>query len=231
MPAGISLRPGPRHGQAAEDAEWAERSPVFQWLVRAGFVARAVVYAVIGALTIGVAVGAGSDGVAPNQQGALALIAGSAIGDVALAVAAVGLLFYALWKLTQGAVGRGPEGGGSPKPFDRISNLGGGIVYLGFFLVAVRTLFGTAGKSSSQPRHAAAGVLGWPGGPVLVAVAGVVLMVISAVQVHDAVTGEFTDEVKTGEMGETERRCSEGWARSGSAPVRWPSAWSATSSS
>ena len=63
-------------------------------------------------------------------------------------------------------LGHGPEGGGSRSAKDRISNLGGGIAYLGFFAVAVRTLDGPGGRSSGGPQHAAAGVLGWPGGLV-----------------------------------------------------------------
>src|SRR5438270_7671668 len=77
-----------------------ERSRVFEWLVRAGFVARAITYALIGALALAIAVGAGTDGTAPNQQGALELIAQAPLGRVALGAIAVGLLAYAMWKLT-----------------------------------------------------------------------------------------------------------------------------------
>src|SRR5436305_12465313 len=100
-------------GRAARrDTFTVERSPLFEWPVRAGFVARGLTYALIGALALAIAVGAGTDGTAPNQQGALELITQAPLGWIALAVIAVGLLAYATWKLTQGILGRGPAGGG-----------------------------------------------------------------------------------------------------------------------
>ncbi len=186
---------------ARRETQTAERSRPVQWLVRAGFVGRGVTYGMIGALALALALGAGTLGAAPNQQGALSVIARSIMGRVALVVIAAGLLAYALWKLSQGIFGHGPEGGGGSGLKDRVANLAGGLVYIGFFLVAVRVLTGSQGNSSSEPSHAAAGVLGWPGGQVLVAVAGVVLIAVSAYQLYDALTGRFADDQKTGEMG------------------------------
>jgi hypothetical protein len=56
---------------------------------------------VLGAIALVLAVGAGAAPAAPYQQGALALIARAPLGRVAVAVAAVGLLAYAPWKLGQ----------------------------------------------------------------------------------------------------------------------------------
>jgi hypothetical protein len=183
-----------------------EQSPAFRWLVRAGFFARGITYGLIGALALALAVGAGGADASPNQQGALTLIAGAPLGKLALVVISAGLLAYALWKLAQGLVGRGPEGGGGPNPMDRISNLAGGVVYLGFFGIAIKVLTGSAGNGSSEPRHAASGVLGWPGGRVLLGIAGAGLVAISLYQCYDAVRGGFAQDSKLEEMTETERR-------------------------
>ncbi len=191
---------------ARRETETVERSRPFRWLVRAGFVARGATYGVIGALSFAIAAGAGTMGAAPNQQGALALIGRSPLGRVALAVICAGLLAYALWKLTQGVLGHGPEGGGGTEPKDRVASLGGGIVYLGFFAVALRVLAGGSGSSSSAPKHAAAGVLGWPGGQLIVGIGGGVLLAISLYQLYDSLTGDFAKDSKTGEMGAAERR-------------------------
>jgi hypothetical protein len=125
---------------------------------------------------------------------------------VAVAVAAVGLLAYALWKLGQGVFGRGPEGGGGPDLKDRVANIGGGVVYLAFFGVAVRIMLGSSSSGSRDPSNAAAGVLGWPGGEVIVAVAGAVLIGISLFQVYDACRGSFAEDAKLGEMSRFERQ-------------------------
>jgi len=188
------------------ESEKAEGLPIFWWLVRMGFVARAITYGVIGGLALALAFGAGTGGVAPNQQGALTLIGQNVIGRVVLVVIAAGLLAYAVWKLTQATFGNGPEGGGSPKAWERISNFAGGVAYVAFFLVAVRALTGSAGNSSSQPKRAAAGVLGWPAGQVLVAIGGVALVAVSAYQVYDALSGQFATESKTAHMGGKELR-------------------------
>lgn len=183
-----------------------EGSRPFKLLVRAGFATRALTYGVIGGIALALAVRAGPAPDAPNQQGALAFIAQAPLGRVAVAVAAAGLLAYTVWKLGQAVFGRGPEGGGGPKPFDRISNAGGGIAYLAFFVVAVRILLGGSGSGSSDPSKTAAGVLGWPGGPALVGIAGAALIAISLYQAYDAVRGSFADDSKLAEMNPRERR-------------------------
>ncbi len=179
------------------------------WLVRIGFVARGLTYGVIGGLAIALAVGAGTDHTAPNQQGALALVARAPLGVVALSVAAAGLLAYAGWNLVQAIRGHGLEGGGGSGAFDRVSNLARGLVYLGFFAVALRVIIdggGSGRQSAGAPRHAAAGVLGWTGGRWLVGAAGVVLVAIALQQAWTAVTDGFTSGLKSGELGQRERR-------------------------
>lgn len=191
---------------ARAETEAAERSRPFRWLVRAGFVARAITYGVIGALALALAVGAGTGGAAANQQGALELIASNWLGRLALVLIAAGLLAYALWKLTQAVFGRGPEGGGGPGLWDRVANASGGVAYLVFFAVAVRVLAGSGGSSSGKPEHAAAGVLSWPGGQLIVGAAGAILLAVSLYQLYEGLTGRFAQETKTGQMRREERR-------------------------
>jgi hypothetical protein len=168
--------------------------------------ARGVTYGVVGALALALAVGAGTGGTPANQQGALALLDQGWLGKLALIVIAAGLLAYASWKLLQGIFGRGPEGGGSDGVIDRVGNAAGGIAYLIFFAVAIRILASGGESSSSGPRHEAAGVLGWPDGPVLIGIGGAILIGVSAYQIHDGVTGNFAQEAKTGRMGKEQRR-------------------------
>ncbi|MBV9802705.1 MAG: DUF1206 domain-containing protein [Solirubrobacterales bacterium] len=188
------------------DAPAAERSRPFRWAVRAGFVTRSVTYGVVGAIALALAVGAGAAPAAPNQQGALALIARAPLGRIAVAVAAVGLLAYALWKLGQAGFGRGPEGGGDPEPKDRVANAAGGVVYLAFFAVAVQILLGSSSSGSSGPSQAASGILGWPGGAVIVGVAGAVLIAISLYQIYDAGRGSFAEDAKISDMSDLQYR-------------------------
>jgi Domain of Unknown Function (DUF1206) len=194
------------------EARGVQRSRTFEVLARTGFVARAVTYGVIGGIALALALGAGAAPAAPNQQGALGLIAGAPLGRVALVVVCIGLLGYALWKLSQALFGSGPEGGGSPKLKDRISNGASGIAYLVLFAVAVRILLdgsgggGSGGGGSGSPSHTTAGVLGWPGGPAIVAVVGGAFIAICAYQIYDALSGGFAESAKLGEMSRRQRR-------------------------
>jgi hypothetical protein len=182
-----------------------ERSRAFCWAVRAGFVTRGVTYGVIAGLAVALAVGAGSGGTTPNQQGALALIAQAGPGRIVIAVAAVGLLAYALWKLALGIVGRGPQGRGGTSLIDRVGNLGAGVAYVAFFAVAVQVLTGAAGRNAGE-RGQTAGVLGLPGGQFIVGIAGLILIVVSLVQCYQALCGQFIDDNKYREMGTAEYR-------------------------
>ena len=180
-------------------------SRLYHWLVRAGFVSRGITYGVIGGLAVTLALGAGTDGAAPDQQGALALIARAGVGRVALVVIAAGLLAYAIWNFDQGIHGRRPDGE-SCDAKDRVAKLAAGLGYLVFFAVAVETLAGSGGEVSGGPRQAAAGVLGWPGGVGLVATAGLILVVVSAVQVYEAVQCRFADDSHTADMTPAQHR-------------------------
>jgi hypothetical protein len=150
------------------------------------------------------ALGAGTAGTAPNQQGALSLIARAPAGRAALVLICAGLLGYSVWKIVLAIRGHGPEGGGAPEPMDRVANLGGGIVYLVFFWVALRTATGGSGNASGQSKQAAAGVLGWPGGQLIVGLGGIVLIGISLYQLYDALRGKFAEDSKTGQMDKRE---------------------------
>ncbi len=205
----------PPSGAAQREALAVERTRPFRWLVRAGFLARAITYGLIGAMALALAVGAGSEPASPNQQGALAVIASAPLGGVALAIISAGLLAYALWKIGQGVFGRGPEGGGGKHVKDRAGNLGGGLSYLAFFAVSVHVLAGSRGSGSSEPQKTAQGILGWPGGDVIVGIAGGALVAISLYQIYDAIRCRFMDDNKLGEMSEGERRVFAWLGRTG----------------
>ena len=53
---------------------------------------------------------------------------------------------------------------------------------------------------SGTPKEATAGVLGWSGGTVLVAIAGAVLIGVAAYQAYKGLAKKFLDDAKTSEM-------------------------------
>src|SRR5215471_15967293 len=120
---------------------WGERfvqSPAFAVLARAGFIARALVYGIIGLLAFDLAVGHG--GKITNQQGAFRTVDQQSFGNVLLTLLAIGLGGYALWRLFRAALGHGPEG--ADRGIERLGALGSGLAYAVLCAVAVQILTG-----------------------------------------------------------------------------------------
>src|SRR6476661_1728925 len=74
-------------------------SPGFERLARAGHAAKGVVYMVLGALAARAAFGLG--GRTTDKQGVLETILTEPFGQILLALVAVGLIGYALWRFVQ----------------------------------------------------------------------------------------------------------------------------------
>jgi hypothetical protein len=124
-------------------------------------------------------------------------------GHWLLIAVAIGLGAYACWRFVQAFVGYGPEGGGDHSTFGRVAAAASGVAYTGLCLLAVSILLGSSSQSSSSPHKQAAGVLGWPGGQLIVGAFGVLLIAIALYQGWKGVTRKFLDEDKTETMGPT----------------------------
>lgn len=184
--------------QARAGGEQVAQSSGFEWLARSGFVARGLIYAIIGVLAVKLALGAG--GKTTSQQGAMKTIAQQPFGEVLLILVAIGLAGYALWRLTRALLGHGPED--SDSTGERVAALASGLVYAGLCAVAVTILLGS-GSSSGNTGKTTAGVLGWPAGTWLVGVAGAVLIGVGLYQGYRGVSKDFLEDSKTEQMSAT----------------------------
>lgn len=176
-------------------------SRAFAILSRAGFVARALVYGIIGILAFDLALGGG--GKITNQQGALRTIAHQPFGHLLLTLVAVGLGGYAMWRLFRAILGRGPQG--ADRGLERVGAFGSGIVYAGMCAIAVELL--TSGKAGGGAKQTARGVFAWPAGRYLIGLAGLVLLGVAVYQFVRGVRRKFLDDSNTNEMPEALR----GW--------------------
>jgi hypothetical protein len=193
-----SAGPAPLHqatstGDAIANARW------FEWLARAGLVARGAIYGIIGVLALEMAFGTG--GKTTNQKGALAELAQQPGGKILLVLMAIGLFGYAFWRLLRAAVGHGPEETDDGK--ERLKGLDSGIAYASLFVTCLAILFGSGSSGGSgSPDKATGGVLGWPGGQVIVAIAGLVLIGVGLYQGYEGVKKKFLEKSKTEQMSE-----------------------------
>ena len=181
--------------EARSAGEGFVRTRVFEALSRAGFVARGLVYGIIGLLALDLAVGQG--GKITNQQGALRTIEHQPFGHVLLALVAVGLGGYSLWRLFRAALGHGPER--ADTTVERLGALGSGIVYGLICVLAVEILLSSAG-SSGGAKKSTKDVFGLPAGHWVIGVAGIVMIGVGIYQLVRGVRQKFLDDSKTEQM-------------------------------
>ena len=196
MSAQAPAKPQPVRG-ARTNGEKVAHSRGFEWLARAGFVARGLMYGIIGILAIKLAVGAG--GTTTNQQGALKTIAHQPFGKVLLILVAIGLGGYALWRLLRALLGHGPED--TDSGFDRVAAVGSAVVYAGLCAIAVEILLGSGSSGGSgNASKTTAGIFGWPGGTWLVGIGGAVLVGIGLCQGYRGLTRDFLKDSKAEQL-------------------------------
>jgi Domain of Unknown Function (DUF1206) len=172
------------------------RTPAFEVISRAGFIARGAVYAIVGVLAIQVA--ASDDGRVVDQQGALREVADKPFGNALLVLMACGLGGYSLWRLVRAALGHGPEG--TDKGIERFGALGSGILYGLLCAFAIGILTGSSRSSSGNESRTTETVFDWPAGRWLVGIAGLVTVGVAIYQAIRGLTRSFLDDVKTGAM-------------------------------
>jgi hypothetical protein len=174
------------------------QSRQFELLARAGIAARGVIYAIIGVLAIKLAFGSGGE--TTDQKGALAEIARQPFGKALLIVMALGLAGYAIWRLVRAAIGHGPEATDDAK--ERIDGVVSGIGYVSLCITAVSILIGSGGGGGGGQEKATGGVLGWPGGQIIVGIAGLIIIGVGLEQGYKGITKKFCEKSKTEQMSE-----------------------------
>lgn len=151
-------------------------------LARVGLVAKGVSYGLVGVLALKLALGDG--GAATSNQGAMQHLAGTTLGTILLVLLAIGLAAYAVWRVIQAWKGT-----------ERFINGARFVIYGALTYSAVRILTGSGQQSQNKSAHKAAGaVLGWPGGTVIVGLAGATLIGIGLYQLYMGVTRKFEEK-------------------------------------
>ena len=186
---------GERVGQQAMRHPWVVR------LARLGYLAKGMVYAVVGVLALQVAFGVGGE--MTDTRGALASLAHESWGSVLLALLAVGLMGYVLWRVVQAVMdpdgkGRGPKG-----LIIRAGYLVSGGIHASLALAAMRLalhLGGTGPHGNQSARSWTARLLAEPFGQVLVAVVGLVVAGIGVWQMIKAWKEKFRDKLELGAL-------------------------------
>ena len=154
-------------------------------------------FAIIAVLALELAFG--RPGRLTDPRGAFVVLADGGWTRVLLVFLAVGFGSYSTWRLAQALFDRGGMGTSPGGIGRRAIQLGQAILYALLTFAAVRVLVGA--RASGSPKRAAAGMLGWPGGPELVGALGAALAIVAAVNVYWGLSGRFTESLRTDALG------------------------------
>ncbi|PIG94761.1 DUF1206 domain-containing protein [Gloeocapsopsis sp. IPPAS B-1203] len=176
---------------------WIER------LARFGLAAKGVVYGIVGLLAAQAAFGTG--GRTTDTEGALQTIINQPFGQLLLAVVAIGLMGYVLWRFVQAI--KDPENKGSDAKgiLQRIGYATTGVIYAGLALSAVKLILGSGGSSSDSTQDWTARLLAQPFGQWLVGTGGAFVIGMGFYQFYRAFTAKFRKKLDLHELSDTEQ--------------------------
>ncbi|MEV3859370.1 DUF1206 domain-containing protein [Streptomyces sp. NPDC050095] len=168
--------------------------------------ARGVVYVLIGALAIQMALGSG--GQSADRQGALDQVAAQPFGKVMLWALVAGFGCMALWRASRAVLSRGPKRKAGSRLLD-----GGRAIFYGFVCWGTAVFAAGGGQGSSgnaKSKDWTATVLKLSYGQVLVGAGGCLLIGIGAVLATRAALRKFLRQLDLGAMSRRTRRVVTG---------------------
>ena len=186
-----------------DKAEQAGDSKALEVLARVGLVAYGVVHLLVGWLALQIAWGlARSD--SADTSGAMKTLADQPFGQVLLWLVAVGLAALALWQASAVIWGyRNLEG--AERVRKQITSSAKAVVFAALGYSAGAAALGAGSSSSQSQQQATSGVLGWPGGRVIVIVAGLVIIGVGVASIVKGVKKSFAEEIDTSPLSPTLR--------------------------
>jgi len=162
-------------------------------LAKAGFIARGLIYFLIGLLALAIAVGRPEP--QADRTGALQAVAAHPFGTLILWLLAFGFAAMALWRFAQAYYGvhrRGARGGEEALAAVR------GVLYTVFFIGTLRYVLGSPAPNSTnqQTRDFSATAMAHSYGRALVLLAGIVIGVVGLVMIRIGASRSFLKDLQ-----------------------------------
>jgi hypothetical protein len=194
-----SIRDLPADAEQAVHRAAVHAGPAIALLARAGYAAKGVVYALVGALSLLAAAGRG--GSTTGSRGALRSLLDHSYGQAILSVIAIGLGGYALWCFVRALLDPERDGTGAKGIARRLGNLAKGVVHAALVVAVVGMARGTAGGGDDDGvRDWTAWLMSFPLGIWLVAIAGASVVVYGLRQLYRAWTIDLDHRLSLGRM-------------------------------
>ncbi|CAN5569856.1 DUF1206 domain-containing protein [soil metagenome] len=173
----------PTAGSAARKTR---NSPALRLLARLGYAVNGLLHALIGAIAIQIALGSGGEA---DQSGALSAVAATRGGVFILWTVFVGLAALGLWLIVNAFL-TAPTNR-KKRRWHFLSELGKGIAYLAVAATTFTFARGGSTNSASTSTDLSARILSLPGGVILVALIGVVIIAVGVYFVVKGTTRRF----------------------------------------
>lgn len=170
-------------------------------LARFGYVAKGFVYAAIGILALLAAFSIG--GKTTDSNGALGAIANQPFGQILLALIAIGLVGYVIWRLIEAVKDPDNKGNDAKGIFTRLGYALSGLAYAGVAANAALLAFGNSSGSSgggSSKQDWTATVMQQPFGRWLVGVGGALVIGIGFYRIYQAYKIKFRKKLNLSEL-------------------------------
>jgi Domain of Unknown Function (DUF1206) len=181
-------------------------------LGRAGFLARGIMYIVIGWIALQIAFGHSRQ--QADRTGALHELSSTPFGQVALWVLVIGFFGMALWRLAEAAWPATAEGRKATK---RVASVVKAVIYavLGYGVLKYAIGLGAPQSSNKQSVDLTATLLREPGGQALAVVAGLALIGGGLYLGYQAWREKFRKDLQLGELTTRTRKIIEWLGRAG----------------
>ncbi|MBD0259239.1 MAG: DUF1206 domain-containing protein [Cytophagales bacterium] len=170
-----------------------------QWiekLARWGYAAKGFVYVLIGILAVMAAVGQGGSGSA-SKQGAAQMIFDQPFGKFLAILVVIGILGFVVWRFVQAFKSKSLGSTHNETMMNRVRyGLSGGI-YLAFAITLIRMIQGSGGGGNGR-QQLVGRVMEMDLGPLLVALAGIVVMISGIMQWVKAYKEEYMQKLSLG---------------------------------
>jgi hypothetical protein len=174
------------------------------WLekgARFGHFTKGVIYGLIGALALQVAIGSGSR--VPGQEEAVGVVGDQPFGVFLLIAIAIGLFGYAVWRVIEGAQDKSRKGSDGKGLAHRFASIASGVVNGSLAVAVLQLALGNGGGGS---KSWVGTLLEQPFGAVLLALIGAGIILTGLFQLYKAYTKKFLDDFRSGGLSPTERR-------------------------
>ena len=183
-----------------EAAPWVER------LARAGYVAKGVVYCLVGLLAVLAAFGNGGE--TTGSKGAIRNLLGQPFGVVLVSMLAIGLAGYALWLFVQAIADPEHKGSDAKAIAVRIGRFFRGLLHVSLVVAAVGMVTGrgSGGDGESSINRWTAQLMSMPMGRWLIGIAGACVVAYGAWQLWRAWRADIDKMLSLGEMPADARR-------------------------